>query len=177
MSRHGARYTEDSMVKNIIIVFLLAAIATGAYLYFTQEKPAQTSQTSESARIIPGSEAERSDVSDTPQNAQGSFLTGTWKSTTDPKFTREIRADFVIIDRYEGDATAGLNGEWAVVDPSVINIPGVSAASLSGETLIQATWEGGVEVTFFVVTELTPERMTVRDLTGNGEVTTFTKVR
>lgn len=39
-------------------------------------------------------------------------IVGTWQSTDDPKFTRELAADGKAIDRYEGDESATARGHW-----------------------------------------------------------------
>lgn len=43
-------------------------------------------------------------------------LVGTWQSTDDTKFTRELSADGVAIDRYEGDSSGVTKGTWIVFD-------------------------------------------------------------
>ncbi len=103
-------------------------------------------------------------------------LSGTWRSNADGKFTREIRADGVIIDRYQGDATAGVNGQWKIVDLAKETNPSVPLASFPGKTVVKVEWEGGVETTYFVVTDLTSEILTTTDLTGRGDVTTYARV-
>ncbi|HKD20855.1 MAG TPA: hypothetical protein VKB71_02525 [Rhizomicrobium sp.] len=39
-------------------------------------------------------------------------IVGTWQSTDDPKFSRELAADGQAIDRYEGDESATARGHW-----------------------------------------------------------------
>lgn len=41
-------------------------------------------------------------------------LVGTWQSTDDTRFTRELDADGSAADRYEGDASATTTGHWAL---------------------------------------------------------------
>jgi hypothetical protein len=41
-------------------------------------------------------------------------LAGTWQSTDDTKFTRELDADGKAVDRYEGDASATTPGHWII---------------------------------------------------------------
>ncbi len=111
------------------------------------------------------------------QTIDRSMMTGTWQSNTDAKFTREFRADGVIYDRYQGDATAGVGGSWGVVldvsKEAGITIP---AASLLGKTVIKAIWEDGAEITYFSVDALSAASMTITDLSGRGGVTVFTKI-
>ena len=105
------------------------------------------------------------------------LMSGTWQSDTDAKFTREIRQDGVIIDRYEGDASAGINGEWNVTDPATEPALATLVGSLVGITVIKVEWEGGVEVTYFAINSLSKASMTITDLSGRGSITTFTKVK
>jgi hypothetical protein len=41
-------------------------------------------------------------------------LAGTWQSTDDTKFTRELDADGKAIDRYDGDTSATTGGRWTI---------------------------------------------------------------
>ncbi len=103
-------------------------------------------------------------------------MLGTWKSSSDTKFTREFRSDGVIYDRYEGDATAGMGGSWAVVDPAQEAPLASLAASLAATTVIKATWNDGADVTYFSVNKLDEKSMTITDLSGRGGVTVFAKI-
>ena len=47
-------------------------------------------------------------------NAVRAALAGTWQSTDDPRFTRELDADGRAVDRYEGDASATTQGHWTL---------------------------------------------------------------
>ena len=42
------------------------------------------------------------------------MMIGTWQSTDDTRFTRELDADGKAVDRYDGDASATTPGEWTV---------------------------------------------------------------
>ena len=103
-------------------------------------------------------------------------MSGTWESQTDEKFTREIRTDGILIDRYEGDASAGLNGEWSVVDPTKEGVLSSIASNLTGMTVIKVVWEGGIETTYFSINSLTEDSMTITALSGTGSITTFVKI-
>ncbi len=104
-------------------------------------------------------------------------MSGMWQSTTDAKFTREIRADGVMIDHYVGDTTPGIPGEWSVVDPSKEDAVKTKAQSFPGKTIIKVVWEGGSETTYFAVNFIDERSMTTTDLTGKGEVTTYTHLQ
>lgn len=155
---------------NGMIGWLVAAIiliGAGVYFYSNNGSMSSTDTASTTTQEQAGG---------TSQQAGENQLAGTWKSDSDAKFTREIRADGVIIDRYEGDATAGINGSWTLVNPEQESILSDRAASLVGKNVVRAEWEGGVEVTYFVVS-VDGNKMTTTDLTGRGAVTTYTKVQ
>lgn len=146
------------------IVAAIVIVAAGAFYFWPSimQAPATTEETNEQTNTQPTSQAD---------------MAGTWRSDRDAKFTREIRADGVMIDRYEGDTTAGVNGEWSVVtnvaaETAIANI----ATNYAGMTVVKVTWEGGVETTYFVVNKIEQGTMTTTDLTGRGEVTIWTRV-
>jgi hypothetical protein len=58
-------------------------------------------------------------------------ILGTWRSADDPKFTREFTEDGKVIDRYEGDASADVEGRWYVTSTAEIpfSIPVVEGAT------------------------------------------------
>ena len=104
-------------------------------------------------------------------------MSGLWQSQTDLKFTREIRPDGVMIDRYKGDTSAGAGGEWSTSDAAGAAVAGIKlAANLSGLPIIKVVWEGGVETTFFAVNKLDDNSMTTTDLSGKGSVTIYKKI-
>ena len=103
-------------------------------------------------------------------------MAGNWRSNTDAKFTREIRQDGVMIDRYEGDTSAGINGSWSVVNPAQEEALSSMASTLGNVSVIKVVWEGGVETTYFKVDSLGATSMTITDLSGAGGVTVFTKI-
>ena len=47
-------------------------------------------------------------------NVLRTALSGTWQSTDDTKFSRELDADGKAVDRYEGDASATTAGHWTL---------------------------------------------------------------
>jgi len=147
------------------VVAAIVIVAAGVFYFWPQLSKAPVSQTPQAGQQAPA----------TTGNAQ---LTGTWKSTTDAKFTREFRTDGVIYDRYEGDATPGIGGSWgAVLDISRETGLTVPPASLAGKTVIKATWENGSITTYFTVDAVSDTSLTTTDLSGNGKVTTYTKVQ
>jgi len=154
---------------NGILGWVVAAIAIviGGYYFWSQSKE------------VPAPAAETGTEQQTPvtQNTAGDpRMAGLWQSTTDVKFTREIRADGVMIDRYVGDVGAGVGGQWSVVDPTKETVLASRAEALGGMTVIKVVWEGGVETTYFSVNKLADTSMTTTDLTGRGAVTIYNKV-
>ena len=149
------------------IVALVVIVAAGAYYFWpkTTEAPTGTNGTTTTQQQSSGTQLTENDVA------------GTWRSNTDPKFTREIRTDGAIIDRYEGEPTAGLNGEWSVVENASAE-PALSdmLSFVTGKTVIKVVWEGGIETTFFLVNDVSATEMTTTDLTGTGSVTTYTRI-
>ena len=47
-------------------------------------------------------------------NVLRTAIAGTWQSTDDTRFTRELDADGKAVDRYEGDASATTPGRWTL---------------------------------------------------------------
>lgn len=156
-----------------ILIAVIVLAGAGYYVWSNQEA---SMAADDASRVAANSQAAQNNVSDTggAENREAA-MAGTWRSNTDAKFTREIRADGTMIDRYEGDTSAGVNGEWSIVDPTKESL-GVPASSLTGTTVVKIEWEGGVEVTYFAINSLTNSALRITDLTGRGEVTTFTKV-
>lgn len=150
------------------IVAAIVVVAAGVFYFWPQLSQAPAEQSGQQATTT---------ASGAQQGVDRAQMTGTWRSTTDSKFTREFRADGVIYDRYEGDAIAGTGGSWSVVlDASRETGLTVPAANLIGKTVIKAEWEDGSLITYFTVDALSGTSMTTTDLTGNGKVTIYTKV-
>jgi len=148
------------------IVAALVVVVAGAFYFWPtlMQAPTQTETATTTAQ------------STDTQLTENPDMPGTWRSNEDTKFTREFRADGVVIDRYEGDASAGISGEWTAVDPVAETTLGVPAASLAGKVVIKVVWEGGVETTYFSINSLTDTTMSITDLSSQGGVTTFTRV-
>ncbi len=148
------------------IVAAVVIIAAGAFYFWS-------SKTEAPAMAETGMQQQ---AAATQENAGDPAMSGMWQSNTDAKFTREIRPDGVMIDRYEGDMGAGTGGEWSVVDPAKESVISDRAAALSGMTVIKVVWDGGVETTYFAVNKLDGKSMTTTDISGRGAVTVYTKV-
>lgn len=150
-------------MKTVSIV-LLIALALGAVYYFTAARTASdNSNTSENTSNV---------VQD--ETANGPAMTGTWRSNEDAKFTREFGAEGTVTDRYEGDASATETAPYAVIDPGTVEVPGVPAVSLSGMTVIRIDFASGPM--FFSINTLTDTELAMTNLSGRGNILSFTKV-
>ncbi len=156
-------------MKGMIGWLVAAAVVIAAAAYYFNNQPAAVTSTSDETQVMPT----QTEVS---QGSASESMSGTWRSDSDAKFTRELRSDGVIIDRYEGDATPGINGEWSIVNPTQEPAITAIAASFPNKTVVKAEWEGGVEVTYFVISDVTATKLVTTDLSGRGVVTTYTKV-
>src|SRR3989344_3747652 len=143
------------------VVAIVIAGGIAAYFLWPMIEQGMSLQT-------PAEEEQTSETSG--ETSRDPLMSGTWQSDTDAKFTREIRQDGVIIDRYEGDASAGINGEWNVTDPATEPALATLVGSLVGITVIKVEWEGGVEVTYFAINSLSKASMTITDLSGRGSI-------
>lgn len=98
-------------------------------------------------------------------------MTGTWKSSDDAKFTRTFAADGTVIDRYEGEESATLSGQWSVVDPTQesVSLPVVKDAKVIKIQFPE-------EALYFAVTSVSETELVMTYLSGNG-VLRFTRVQ
>lgn len=153
--------------KTLTTIIVLIALGVGAFYFW----PMMATAPSDTSSMEQTSQTQNEETYRDP------MMSGTWRSNTDAKFTREMRQDGVIIDRYEGEASAGINGTWSVVDPGTEVGLTVPAESLQGMTVIKVVWEGGVETTYFAVNALSETSLTTTDLSGRSAVTVYTKVQ
>lgn len=159
--------------RTVVGIVVVIAVAVAAYYFWPKDAAAPMNEQNGQAAQQQNPAQGTSEVS---QGTLAAQMSGTWKSDQDGKFTREIRQDGVMIDRYEGDATAGVNGEWTVVNPALESALADVDGGFSDVSVIKVSWEGGAEVTFFAINALEANKMTITDLSGRGGVTTFTKV-
>ena len=102
-------------------------------------------------------------------------MNGTWKSKEDAKFTREFNADGTVTDRYEGDASATMTGTYMFVDAGVETDLSVPASYLAGTKVIKTTWPDGT-ILYFAVQSVTATDLALVNLSGRGNILSFTKV-
>lgn len=107
-----------------------------------------------------------------PENANGP-ITGVWRSDEDGRFTRELRADGVIVDRYAGDEGATATGSWQFVEPTQEELP-MPADAFAGMRMIRAVFQDG-ETMRFAVAHLTETSLELINVDGRGNVLSFTK--
>lgn len=148
------------------IVAAVVIVASGVFYFWPQIMKAPVA-------VEQGAPEQTGEVK---ENVGDPMMSGLWQSNTDAKFTREIRPDGVMIDRYEGDMGAGTGGEWSVVDPAQETPLAGIAANYAGMTVIKVVWDGGVETTYFAVNKLDEKSLTTTDLSGRGAVTVYTKI-
>ena len=164
-------------MKNLFLLIIVIAVAAAAYVYAPQLIQKDVAM-DDAARTEAGLEAARKAAPAPVATKTGTeLMVGTWQSTSDPKFKREFRADGVMIDAYEGDASAALNASWRLARAGTVTIPSVITAFGAGKIVVEAEWEGGVEVTFFTIDAVSDTSLTIADLTGRGEITSFTKFK
>lgn len=157
------------MNSKAVSIGIVIIIVAGAAYYFG------TTRSSESGA------QQSSTTTGTQQSGIGEYkevdakVVGTWKSQEDPKFTRTFSADGTVTDRYEGDASATETAAFVTIDPIVVEVPGVPAASLSDVTVIRIDFASGPM--FFSINTLTDTELAMTNLSGRGNILTFTKVQ
>lgn len=98
-------------------------------------------------------------------------MTGTWKSSDDAKFTRTFAADGTVTDRYEGEDSATISGEWSVIDPTKES---VSLPVVKDGKVIKIQFPE--EALYFAVTSVSETELVMTYLSGNG-VLRFVRVQ
>jgi hypothetical protein len=167
-------------------VLLIVIIALGAYYIGKRAKKDDTTattptpqQTTPTSTIVSTTSTLR-----TPANLDIAFdpvyvkrtITGVWKSTEDGKFTRTFTTDGKIMDFYEGDETAAVQGIWSIADKATKQFIGLPAESLAETTVIKVAF-GEDGVMYFGVDELTDTNLSLTNLSGRGNVLSFTKLK
>ncbi|MDP2649018.1 MAG: hypothetical protein U1D26_02050 [Patescibacteria group bacterium] len=102
-------------------------------------------------------------------------LVGTWRSTQDPKFVREFRADGTVTDSYEGEPSATSVGTYASVGASQTDLQ-IPASALEGMSIIAIEFPD-TGTLYFAVATLTDTSLEMIYISGMGNVLSFTKVR
>lgn len=149
-----------SVVIGIVVVIALAVLGWWIFAFMM---PA------------PGAPLNTETVSEdvTGPNAEEPFsLSGTWRSTQDPRFVRVFAADGSVTDYYEGEESATTMGRWNVVEDA--NAEQAEFATLSGMRTIKI--EFPEEVLYFAVVTLTDEKLELSYL-ARGNTLSFTRVR
>ncbi len=160
--------------KTLIGVLVVIILAGAAYWFYTDSQ-----KESAANRLAEGSTAQDPNTLQAggevaPQNDPA--MNGTWKSKEDPKFTREFKADGTVTDRYEGQSSATETGTYATINAALEAGLPVPAANLAGMTVIKTTWPK-TGVMYFGVQSVTNTDLSLVNLSGRGNILTFTKVR
>ncbi|OGG57722.1 hypothetical protein A2765_06540 [Candidatus Kaiserbacteria bacterium RIFCSPHIGHO2_01_FULL_56_24] len=160
--------------KGILIgIIVLLILGTGYWFYSDSQKQGEANKLAQA-----GSAQDTNSMQVGGEVAPGNdpAMNGTWKSKEDAKFTREFNADGTVTDRYEGDASATMTGTYMLVDASLETDIPVPAANLSGMKVIKTTWPDGT-ILYFGVQSLTATDLALINLSGRGNILTFTKVQ
>lgn len=148
--------------KTIIAIVVVIVILLAGWYYMSQDNQQATYQPTPT-----------NDAAGTQQTSND--LVSTWQSNQDEKFKREFMADGKVTDRYEGQASATASGTWTTVNTDTETIANIPAASIAGKMVIKISYNDGT-TTYFAVNSLTQETLSTTDLSGNGAVTTYTRV-
>lgn len=99
-------------------------------------------------------------------------IVGTWKSTDDAKFTREFAADSTVVDTYQGDEAATMQGMWKVFT----NQDGEAAPFPLQEGMVYLRISTPEEVLFFTIPKISPDSLELTYLGGGGTLR-LTRIR
>ncbi len=150
------------MHRNVVIGIVVAiALLVIGWWYWAFMMPVES----------PLSPAAETEVTVRPTDEAFS-LAGTWQSTDDARFVRTFSGDGSVTDRYEGDASATVSGNWNVVeDPSreQAELPDVS-----GMRVIKVQFPE--EVMYFAILELSTTELSMSYLGGNGSTLSFRRI-
>ena len=130
------------------------------------------------ASVVPeDTDIQKGSTQEVGAQERGSVV-GVWRSSDDAKFTREFGADGTIVDRYEGDDSATAVGTWMVVDPAQEpqEALGAPAENLAGMTVLKLTFSDGV-ILYAAVNALTETELRLINVSGRGNILSFTKVQ
>ena len=93
----------------IITIGVLIVVIVVLSFAFSRASATPPQPVANTAAVVP--------TSQTPSSPEVAIVTNTmvgkWRSIDDPKFTREFRADGIVVDRYEGDEHATSSGTWS----------------------------------------------------------------
>lgn len=99
-------------------------------------------------------------------------IVGRWKSTDDAKFTREFAADSTVVDKYQGDESATMQGMWKIFSRS----NGEMAPFPLQDGIVYLKISTPEEVLFFRISRITSDSLEMTYLDSGGTLK-FIKVR
>lgn len=137
----------NSVVTGIVVVLAIVVIG---WWFWSRSTPAPVSP-----EPVPAPALSNESVS--------ASMTGTWKSSDDTKFTRTFAADGTVTDRYEGEDSATISGQWSVIDPTQesVSLPVVKDAKVIKIQFPE-------EALYFAVTSVSETELVMTYLSGNG---------
>ena len=145
--------------KGLLGLVVVIVLVGGAYWFYTDyQREGMKVDTQPQAKMSP--EAGRA--------------VGKWQSADDAKFTREFREDGTVTDMYEGDANATMSGMWSqVIDVSAepFQFPAVGDATFLKLVL-------GADTLYFAISaDTTGDKLVLINLSGRGNILTFTRMQ
>jgi len=162
------------MSNKVLIGIVVLLLAGGAYWLYTDSQ--KQNEASKLAQSLTAQDTNSMQVGGEVAPGNDPAMNGTWKSKEDAKFTREFNADGTVTDRYEGDASATMTGTYLFVDASVETDIPVPAVNLSGTKVIKTTWPDGT-ILYFAVQSVTATDLALINLSGRGNILSFTRVQ
>ena len=166
--------------KGVLIgIIALVLLGAGYWFYADFQKQGESNrlaqvEAAQDASTVSGTNSTQVGGEVAPGNDPA--MNGTWKSKEDTKFTREFNADGTVTDRYEGDASATMTGTYMFVDAGVETDLPVPAANLAGTKVIKTTWPDGT-ILYFAVQSVTATDLALINLSGRGNILSFTRVQ
>lgn len=159
-------------MKTILLIVVVLAIGVGAGYYLAQDRTSD----SESGIV----ENEKNEAPKTPDKstsikpsvAVARDIIGAWKSTDDSKFTRQFAPDSTVVDKYQDDEAATMQGMWKVFTSE----DGETAPFPLQEGIVYLRISTPEEVLFFTVPKITSDTLELTYLGGGGTLR-FTKIR
>ncbi len=151
-------------MKKILLIVAFVIIACGGLYYYRHDQAQRLSGERGSSENV---SAKRS------PSDERTKIVGTWRSTEDSKFIRVFNADGTTEDRYEGDPSATMAGEWNIFT-STNPDPGYDRELATDTTYLKI--QSQYEALFFRVLSVSDTNLELSYL-DRGNTLSFTKVQ